>query len=347
MDPLTHSLLGAAGGYLCYHRTLGRSAAVVGAVAALLPDADVFIRSATDPLLALEMHRGFTHSLLFAPFGAALAALPWWLRSAGKRSRGMLWACATTAYVSHCLLDAATSYGTRLFWPFSNVRVGWDFVSVIDPVVTLTLLVGVAWAVFRRTPRAAGIAFALVIAYLGAGAVQRARVASVQKAIAASRGHVIERSEIMPTLGNLTVWRSLYLREGEIHGDRLRVGLNGAPTYVAGWSLPEVTESDLTPAERLAAEEHDSFRRFRHFSGNWVGRSPGDPAVLADMRYSLSTAAFDPIWGIRLRTDRDGPAIVWVNRSRDRQVDVREMWAEIVGKDPRHQPAPTTKAPRD
>ena len=49
----------------------------VGGLAALAPDLDVLIRSETDPLLAIEHHRGFTHSLAVIPVGGAVAALPW------------------------------------------------------------------------------------------------------------------------------------------------------------------------------------------------------------------------------------------------------------------------------
>ncbi|MBM3854964.1 MAG: metal-dependent hydrolase, partial [Verrucomicrobia bacterium] len=67
VDPVSHVLLGASLGYAALGRRLGRTAAAVGGLAALVPDADIFIRSASDPLLAIEMHRGFTHALVFVP----------------------------------------------------------------------------------------------------------------------------------------------------------------------------------------------------------------------------------------------------------------------------------------
>ena len=42
------------------------------------------------------------------------------------------------------LLDAATSYGTRLFWPFSDERAGWDWIAIVDPAFTVPLLVASA-----------------------------------------------------------------------------------------------------------------------------------------------------------------------------------------------------------
>ena len=49
------------------------------------------------------------------------------------------------------------------------------------------------------------------------------------------------------------------------------------------------------------------------------------------MRYSLSTDAFDPIWGIRYTAPTAPTEIEWVNRLRDRQVNAGELWAELPG----------------
>ena len=121
--------------------------AAAGALAGLAPDADILIGSTTDPLLAIEHHRGFTHALIFVPAGAALVAALW-LLGTEWRERGRwlaLWAAAGISYLSHVLLDAATSYGTRLFWPFSDERAGWDWIAIVDPAFTVPLLVGLGW----------------------------------------------------------------------------------------------------------------------------------------------------------------------------------------------------------
>lgn len=140
MDPVSHVVLGASLGYAVFGRKLGRTAALAGGLAAFAPDADIFIRSASDPLLAIEYHRGFTHALIFAPVGAAIVASVWMLRQRWRPQARTIWLCCLIAYVSHCLLDAATSYGTQLLWPFTNARAGWDLISIIDPIFTLALL---------------------------------------------------------------------------------------------------------------------------------------------------------------------------------------------------------------
>ncbi len=336
MDPVSHVLLGASLGYAAFGRRLGRTAAAIGGLAALVPDADIFIRSAADPLLAIEMHRGFTHALPFVPIGGAIVAALWLLRP-DERSRPRwlaLWACAMLAYASHTLLDAATSYGTQLWWPFSRERTGWDLISIVDPVFTLALGAGLAWALRRQ--RLGGAVAGLIAAglYLSLGGVQHARASAALRELAAARGHPIERAEMMPTLANHLVWRGLYLHAGRIYGDRIRVGWFSAPSVREGWSLPVVAEADLTPAEQ-ARNARRSFQRFNWFSEGWVARSPADPSLLADLRYSLSAEAFDPIWGIRFTPPTAPTEVEWINRSRERRINLADWWREVAGRDGR------------
>ena len=75
MDPVSQGILGVAAAQAVSNRPWVRRAAFMGLVAGLAPDADVFIHSATDPLLSLQFHRHFTHALAFIPFGALLVAL--------------------------------------------------------------------------------------------------------------------------------------------------------------------------------------------------------------------------------------------------------------------------------
>lgn len=330
-------MIGAGLGYAAFGRKLGRSAALAGALAALLPDVDVFIQSRADPLLAIEHHRGFTHSFAFAPVGAAVVALVAWF-TFGRRQNAWAWGwCALLGYISHCLLDAATSYGTQLLWPFSSSRTGWDVISIIDPIFTVVLGVAllVALRQKQRAPALAGLTFALL--YLGAGLLQRQRAEAVQVELAAARGHRRERSEIMPTLGNTVVWRALYLHAGRIYSDRIRVPWLSAPVVREGMSLPVVDAGELTPEERARDAGTRSFARFEWFSDRWVARDPAHLAVIGDVRYSLSTEAFDPVWGIRFTSADAETPVVWVNRTRERRVEGAELWREIIGRDDRYQ----------
>ena len=74
MDPVTQGLLGAAVSQSIAKHDQIRLAAGIGFVAGIAPDVDILIHSSQDPLLGLEMHRHFTHSLIFIPIGALIVA---------------------------------------------------------------------------------------------------------------------------------------------------------------------------------------------------------------------------------------------------------------------------------
>ncbi|MFN7139780.1 MAG: metal-dependent hydrolase [Limisphaerales bacterium] len=334
MDPVTHALLGAATGYALFGKKLGRQAAAVGFLAGIAPDIDNFVSSKEDVLLYVEYHRGFTHSIPFAFLGAFIVVLPWILQKRFRDQWKTFWLCAFPAYLSHCLLDASTTYGTQLFWPFTRQRYGWDFIAVVDPMFTIPLGIALFIGLKKQSRKFVATGLLLSAIYISLGATQRARAASIQEELAAQRGHKIERSEVMPTLANLMVWRSLYLADGYLHSDRIRVGLFAANTYREGTSLPLVTAADLKPLEQRGNEQIRAFDRFNWFSDGWVARSPFDAEVLGDMRYSISTEAFDPIWGIRFYEEGDRVKVEWVSRQLKRKIDPRQMWKEIIGQHP-------------
>ena len=156
MDPLTQGALGAALPQATATKPKGTVALAgcFGFLAGLAPDLDVLIRSSADPLLFLEYHRQFTHSLIFIPLGGLVAAGLLHLLL-GRRhrlpfSRSFLF--CTLGYGTHGLLDFATSYGTMLFWPFSEERYAAGIVSIVDPLFTGPLLVLIVIAGIKRAP---------------------------------------------------------------------------------------------------------------------------------------------------------------------------------------------------
>jgi len=122
-----------------------------------------------------------------------------------------------------------------------------------------------------------------------------------------------------------------------LYMDRLRVPWFGAPAWREGTTAEPLREEELPPAVRHDSRLARDFRRFRRFSNGWVARAPDSPDVVADARYSMSTARFEPVWGVRLTPGRN-PAVEWVDGTRTRRIDVRELWAELAGIDPKYRP---------
>src|SRR5256885_8065395 len=149
-------------------------------LAANLPDIDSFVAPlwGEDPLAA---HRGFTHGiggLVTMPFLAAAIIMIWeklWPGKEGSLKLGGLLLVCFFGTLSHPLLDFATSYGTRLFEPFSHRWFYGDTLFIIDPWIWIMLIVGLemSWRaerLGRNWTRAALWSLGAVLAYIGLNA---------------------------------------------------------------------------------------------------------------------------------------------------------------------------------
>ena len=304
MDLATHALLGAACGY-APDRGRGRAALLAGAAAALLPDIDVLIGSDSDPLIALEFHRQFTHSVFVAPVGPAIVAGLAFLALKRKAPLLPLFVAALAGYASHLFLDACTSFGTQLLWPLTDRRFAASIVAVVDPIVTAILLIGVIAAWRSARAKAAGIALALTLVYLGFGWLQRERAESVIERAAQARGHTVSRYEVKPTLGNLLLWRCVYLTGNDYVVDAVRVGLFAKPVVYPGGSVRGVAPIDLIPPLTLNSVQADDVVRFAKVSDGWLARHPSRPNVIGDVRYSMLPDGTRPLWAIEIFPERE------------------------------------------
>ena len=152
MDLFTQGLLGATMAQAGAQQRETRIATGIGFVAGIAADADILIQSEQDPLLNIEFHRHFSHSLFFVPFGALIVAMVLWFLLRRRLSFARLYFFTLLGYCLSGVLDAFTSYGTHLLWPLSNERVAWSIISVIDPIFTLILLVAAIIAFKKKQP---------------------------------------------------------------------------------------------------------------------------------------------------------------------------------------------------
>jgi inner membrane protein len=296
MDPLSQAVLGAAAAQALSKKTPLKTALWVGALGGVLPDVDVLIRSSEDPLLFLDYHRHFTHSLAFIPFGGGIAA---WIAS--RLSRGVhsfrsLWLPATLGLGTHGLLDACTSYGTFLLWPFSGARIAWHNVAIIDPLFTLPLLVGVVVAMRRKNRAVAKAVLLGSILYLLGGVFQHHRAQTAYRAIHSQRGHTPENPQVKPSIANNILFRGFY-RQGDVYyTDAIRVPWWGPVKTYPGTTVEALDVSAMTAT--LEAIHAKDLLRFSDFSGGFLIRHPGEPGTVSDFRYAAVPNAVAPLWGV-------------------------------------------------
>lgn len=303
MDIVTQGLLGATVAQAVAKPGDARPASLVGFCAPLVADADALISSAEDPLLFLENHRHFTHALTFIPAGALLASLLLWPFIRNRLGFKSIYFYALLGYATAGFLDACTSYGTHLLWPFNNDRIAWSIISIFDPVFSLALIVSLVYGIVKYRPAAARVGMVFAAAYLLLGVVQHSRAESLAQAEARERGHVIERLIVKPTIGNLLLWRSIYESEGIYYVDAVRVGLPGSNKVFTGNMVQAFDIArDLPQVAERTMLYHD-IRRFDVFSDGFLAWHPEYPDVLGDVRFAMIPTSLRPLWGIELNPE--------------------------------------------
>jgi inner membrane protein len=156
MDSITQGVLGAAIGEEILGKKIGNKGAIIGAIVATIPDLDVILYLFYDKFEMLSIHRGFSHSIVFSILGAFLFAfvlskIKWSQKIQFNKLLLFAWLCLFT----HILLDTFTAYGTQLFLPFSNTRLGFDSINVVDPIYTIPLIIGLILSlwIYKSKPK--------------------------------------------------------------------------------------------------------------------------------------------------------------------------------------------------
>lgn len=307
MDPLTQGALGAALPQATGRKSVAGAAGVFGFLAGMAADLDVFIRSASDPLMFLDYHRQFTHALIFIPLGGLICALILY-GLVGRRWRvtfkhSLLY--CTLGYATHGLLDTCTTYGTMLLWPFSDQRFAWNAVSVVDPVVTLPVVVLVLMAGLKRRRGYAQAALAWVAAYMSLGVLQRDAAVEMARDLAATRGHSVIRIEAKPSFANIMVWKTVYETPARFYVDAVRPRLS--PRVFPGGAVAKLDVARDFPWLDPKSQQARDIERFRWFSDGYVARDPRRADRVVDIRYSLVPNDLAALWSIELSPDA-GPA---------------------------------------
>ncbi len=155
MDSVTQITLGAAVGEAVLGRQLGNRAILWGAAFGTLPDLDVVFSPLLDPVGFIVHHRALSHSLLLVAVATPLFSSLFvrWYRNDPRQVGYWRWfAFFFLVLLTHIVLDCCTNYGTQIFTPFSDARIAWSNIFIIDPLYTIPFLSCViACLFFERT----------------------------------------------------------------------------------------------------------------------------------------------------------------------------------------------------
>lgn len=308
MDPITHITAGVLIGQAARDRfPAGKWLVPLAAFAAWMPDIDNIV-TLLGPDAYMRYHRGYTHSLLG---GALMAWLLAWIVARVRRDvgTGRLFFLFYPCVLSHLFLDVITSYGTRIFLPFSDARVAISSVYIVDPVFTLSL-VALAVAGFlrpmaRKKLAVAGLAVMLAWPALGFG-VGRLASARAEKLLAA-RGEMPSAVYVQPD-AFAPLWWKVIAEEGDAYV------LTGLDWLHPDSLLPERRFKRADTAElRRLGREAPVFSRYAWFTDFPVRMvfdlDRGKRVTFADLRFiavnPLVTAVRGPGIPFTLAADLD------------------------------------------
>ena len=256
----------------------------------------------------MGIHRGFSHSLLFAALGAlaggkllarlyAPLAIPWqdWAK------------LCLLCLLTHSLLDVFTMYGTQLFNPFSNYPVALSTIFIVDPLYTIPLLVLLLFALRHpaHSPRRRAFnrfGLGLSTTYLLLTLVNGLHVHAKFSQALDQQDIAHQRLFTTPTPLNNALWMGIAEQD-----DTLYVGQYSVFDETLPQSFRRIEKNTALIADQL--DQHP-LRRLLWFSrGYYHVTREGDDTYFNDLRFGRSdiwlNTQGDYIFSFRLVPDPD------------------------------------------
>ncbi|RTY96731.1 metal-dependent hydrolase [Flavobacterium sp. GSP27] len=211
MDSFTQVALGIAIAEVCAGKKLKNKTILYGSILGTIPDLDIVVGLFLNPVDAILIHRGISHSLFLFLF---LSPVLGWIISKIERDKINFFQATRMAFwclFTHVLLDMFTSWGTQILWPL-DYRFALKTIFVIDPLYTIPLIITliVTWktknAVLRKKYIIRGLsissAYLLLSCFIKVYALNQ-----FEKALTKQK---IQYSEIIvkPTAFNLILWNA-------------------------------------------------------------------------------------------------------------------------------------------
>ena len=343
MDSITQAALGASVGEAVLGKKVGNKAPLWGAIAGTVPDLDVLLNFFVDDLEGLLLHRTFSHAVFVLTLLAPL--LGWMVARLYRNSQNTAGFTAWTwlffwALVTHPLLDAFTNYGTMLFYPFSQYRVEWNTIFIIDPLYTLPLLVGSLTVLFLKRNSLARrriIVFALAISsgYLALTCINKYHVSQVIQSNIQEQQLMATGYMSAPAPFTNILWSVIIKTEEGFH-----VGYYSLldDTDLIKFKFISQNRELLIPYVQQSEIARRKINRLGNFTKGFFAVQPDKTSVLFnDLRFGISTGWFDLskdyIFSFIIQREGEGISITQkpqaINPTRE---DLHRLWQRIKGK---------------
>ena len=223
MDSLSQIVLGAAVGEIMLGKKLGNKGQLLGAIAGTIPDLDVLLNPFfTDEITKLNIHRGYSHAVLFhllLAWPLARLSQRWSTSDISARRWYLFW---FLGLFTHALLDCCTTYGTQLLLPLTDYLVGFNNIAVVDPLWTLPFMAMLIVCLFvprekktRKLWVMIGCSYAAL--YMGFTLINKYNVHQHFTRQLEQQGIAYSELKTTPTMFNNILWSGIALGKDSIY----------------------------------------------------------------------------------------------------------------------------------
>jgi len=331
MDSLTQIVLGASVGEAVLGRKIGNKAMLYGAIAGTIPDLDVLASYFTDTVSALEIHRGFSHSVVFSVLMAPIFS---WLVTryeSYKNKKAWAW-FFFWVLITHPILDAHTTWGTQLLWP-GDLRLAFKTIFVIDPIYTLPFLSFVILTMFQKRTSSKrlvynGIGLGLSTTYLALTLLLKTSATQTFETALQNQNISYEAIDTRPSALNTVLWNAnIKTKDHYLIGD-----------YSFFDTQP--IEFEIYPKNHHLLGgliEHEKVKRMIKISKGWFSIIEKDGKLyFNDLRFgllSMEKGSQDFVFQYRLDVDKNkGLTFTEVEKNpRDGKKLLNDLWIRIQG----------------
>jgi inner membrane protein len=330
MDSLTQIVLGIAVAELCAGKELKNKTFLYGAILGTMPDLDILIGLLLDPVNAVLIHRGISHSILLflmlSPFIGLLISKIENKRITAFKATFMAFWCLLT----HVLLDMFTSWGTQILWPLEK-RFALKTIFVIDPLYTIPLLVTIimTWRVSDSFLRKKYIKRGLLISSMYLALTCLVKLYVLNQFERTLKKERITYSEIIvkPTAFNIILWNANIATEN---------------AYLLGdYSLFDsqaisFTEYSKNSNLELALKDNSDFEKLKKISEGWYIISENNNTLyFNDLRFGLlNNSPVQPQFAFSYQfvpTNSGLKAIEVVKKKRDGKLLLKKTFKRLQG----------------
>ena len=233
-------------------------------------------------------------------------------------------------FLTHIGLDMFTAYGTQIFQPFSNFRVAFNTISVVDPGYTVPFIILVIIAAcLRRQDRTRSyvnwLAIGLSSLYLLMTVYNKQRVDGVFARALESRSIDVDRWRASPTIFNNILWN--VTAEAE---DAFYLGLYSM--YDSNPNIHVVNRIPKHPEVVAKLSAYDDYHTLMWFADGYLQATDADSAIiLSDLRFGAVQDSVDLSRDIVFRFfARPGEGTLNIREERRRPENFREEFRALM-----------------